>query len=389
MDGTWRSERLLYRALETSTDDQFLFSTYRNPEVFINAVNLLPCPWSAEETAEARKSMITGLCCGLKGKATGDDQERKTLAPTPVGFLSLRNPPLAHLTHHRSTVMGIVIAKEHHGSGYGPEAIKSGLNWGFRMAGLHRVGLQSRKAEKATTALYSGKPDTKKGRKGRKSDKNKGDTVKYGHCKKDSYNNNSYWAKHPELRPSRGKNQKKKNDDKDDTLALSVMALLTKSGLDRHSWCFDNGSEIPSRTGLPDQIDQEEPSQGYKEVPQGSQDYPPLDLSNQQITRSYTQGNLALFATALLAIQVSGYIAAVTDYEEPKTLQEAKDSPDWPEWLEAIYTELRSLIKNNTWRAISVSNGHLKAQGKKPLDAKWVFKIKYGADNQIIQYKAY
>ena len=69
-------------------------------------------------------------------------------------------------------------------------------------------------------------------------------------------------------------------------------------------------------------------------------------------------------------MQVSGYIAAVTDQEEPKTVQEAKDSPDWLEWLEAIYAELRSLIKNKTWRAISVSKGCLKAQGKKALGAK-------------------
>ena len=87
-------------------------------------------------------------------------------------------------------------------------------------------------------------------------------------------------------------------------------------------------------------------------------------------------------------MQVSGYIAAVTDREEPKTVQEAKDLPDWPEWLEAMYAELISLIKNKTWRAISVSKGRLKAQGKKALGAKWVFKIKRGANNQIIQYKA-
>ena len=117
--------------------------------------------------------------------------------------------------------------------------------------------------------------------------------------------------------------------------------------------------ETPSQTGLPDQIDQEESSQGGKA--QSSQDQPPLDLSNQQITRLYTQGNPALFATALLATQVSGYIAAVSDHKEPRTVQEAKDSPDWPEWLEAMYAELRSLIKNKTWRAISVSKGHLKA----------------------------
>ncbi|KIM98639.1 hypothetical protein OIDMADRAFT_56987 [Oidiodendron maius Zn] len=41
-----------------------------------------------------------------------------------------------------------------------------------------------------------------------------------------------------------GKNQKKKDDDEEDNSALSVMALTTKSGLNRHSWCFDNGAAL-------------------------------------------------------------------------------------------------------------------------------------------------
>jgi hypothetical protein len=153
------------------------------------------------------------------------------------------------------------------------------------------------------------------------------------------------------------------------------------------------GSETPSQTGPLDQISQGESSQGSIEL----QDQTPLDVSNQQITRSnsnqritrsHTQGNPTLFATALLATQISGYIAAITDRKEPKTLQEAKDSPDWPEWLEAMRVELSSLVKNKTWRAIPTSKDDLRAQGKKALGAKWVFKIKRGAEGQIIQYKA-
>jgi hypothetical protein len=75
----------------------------------------------------------------------------------------------------------------------------------------------------------------------------------------------------------------------------------------------------------------------------------------------------------LLATQ-AGYITAVSDSEVPKTVQDAKDSPDWSEWLNAMLAELYSPVKNKTWRAISVSRGHLKAEGKKALGAKWVFK---------------
>jgi hypothetical protein len=82
-------------------------------------------------------------------------------------------------------------------------------------------------------------------------------------------------------------------------------------------------------------------------------------------------------------MQISGYIAAITDQEEPKSVQEAKESPDWPRWLEAMHAELRALLKNGTWLAISRNKGQFKALG-----AKWVFKIKKGADGQVLQYKA-
>jgi hypothetical protein len=101
---------------------------------------------------------------------------------------------------------------------------------------------ESRKAEKATTALYSGKLIANRGRKGHKSGGNK-EPVKCSHCKKQGYIEPECWVKHPEKRPSRGKNQKKK-DDEDNKSTLLVVALSTKSGLDRYSWCFDNGAVL-------------------------------------------------------------------------------------------------------------------------------------------------
>jgi RimJ/RimL family protein N-acetyltransferase len=157
MDKTWSSERLIYRAFEPSTDDKFLHSLYTDPDVFINAINLLPRPWGTEEMAEARKSMMSGALMWVTilkipeskpvpiengSKAAGDNKAVEKPAPVPVGLFSLRDPPMPNLTHHRSTVMGITIAKEHHGHGYGPEAIRWGVDWAFRMAGMHRVGLQ-------------------------------------------------------------------------------------------------------------------------------------------------------------------------------------------------------------------------------------------------------
>jgi hypothetical protein len=109
---------------------------------------------------------------------------------------------------------------------------------------------ESRKAEKATTALYSGKPDAKKGRKG---GGNK-ESVKCDHCGKQGHEIDSCWVKHPEKRPSRttprgnkrqgAKKDNSKNRDNESDSTLSVVALSTKLGLDRHSWCFDGGAAL-------------------------------------------------------------------------------------------------------------------------------------------------
>lgn len=174
MEQTWRSERLLYRPFEVPADDEFLTSVYNDPEVFINSNYFLPRPWSAADLSEARKDIVSAsllfvVVCKIPesksvsaaddDKATGDDKEKegKKLTPIPVGFISLRKPPSVHAAHHRSSEIGITIAKEHHGSGYGPEAIKWILSWGFRMAGLHRIGLKvfeyNTKAQKLYKAL--------------------------------------------------------------------------------------------------------------------------------------------------------------------------------------------------------------------------------------------
>jgi hypothetical protein len=91
-------------------------------------------------------------------------------------------------------------------------------------------------------ARMPGEPDAKKGRKGGGS---KG-AVKCDHCGKQGHEIDSCLVKHPEKRPPRtepkgkrgAKKDNSKNTDNESDSALSVVALSTKSGLDRHSWCL-------------------------------------------------------------------------------------------------------------------------------------------------------
>jgi hypothetical protein len=52
MNDIWRSERLVYRAFEAPTDDKFWHSSLVESEVFVNGIEFLPRPWSAEELIE-------------------------------------------------------------------------------------------------------------------------------------------------------------------------------------------------------------------------------------------------------------------------------------------------------------------------------------------------
>jgi RimJ/RimL family protein N-acetyltransferase len=156
MNNIFRSQRLLYRACEAPADDEFLRSIMGDPDVSLNAINFLPRPWSVEKVVEMRKMIVEKallyvLICKIPesqestsisdehGKDDSTDGQKPT--PIPIGFLSIRAATESNLAHHRSGMVGITLAKEFHGNGYGPEAIKWGLDWAFKMAGLHRIGL--------------------------------------------------------------------------------------------------------------------------------------------------------------------------------------------------------------------------------------------------------
>ena len=76
-------------------------------------------------------------------------------------------------------------------------------------------------------------------------------------------------------------------------------------------------------------------------------------------------------------------IAIHSEKDEPKSLAEAKKSPEWPEWEHAVKEELAQLLRKGTWKLI-----------KSPADAvpitnKWVFTKKYNKEGDLIKYKAW
>jgi hypothetical protein len=73
------------------------------------------------------------------------------------------------------------------------------------------------------------------------------------------------------------------------------------------------------------------------------------------------------------------FLAAITAGNEPRTFVEAVK---YKQWRIAMQLEIQALENNNTWTIETLP------RGKKLIDCKWVYKIKYHSDGSIERYKA-
>jgi hypothetical protein len=68
--------------------------------------------------------------------------------------------------------------------------------------------------------------------------------------------------------------------------------------------------------------------------------------------------------------------------EDPQSLTEARESPDWPEWEKAIHIELDQLNYRKTWTLVDPPKKH------NIIKNKWVFVHKYDKLGKLTKYKA-
>ncbi|KAJ9558206.1 hypothetical protein OSB04_012820 [Centaurea solstitialis] len=73
------------------------------------------------------------------------------------------------------------------------------------------------------------------------------------------------------------------------------------------------------------------------------------------------------------------FLAAISSNDEPKHFKQAVQSD---RWKEAMQKEIRALEENGTWTLEKLSDG------KRAIDSKWVYKIKYKPDGEVERYKA-
>jgi RimJ/RimL family protein N-acetyltransferase len=150
MSSFFESARLVYRAIEEEDegDKAFILSLQRDTAATANSDPRLMRPrtknapdgfiqWMKDE------SLISVLIC-LPESA---DNPLK-----PIGFIKLEK--IKDQEHHRKGIIGVGIAAGHQGKGYGGEAIRWILEWGFQAAGLHRIAIACFSFNEGARRLY-------------------------------------------------------------------------------------------------------------------------------------------------------------------------------------------------------------------------------------------
>jgi GNAT superfamily N-acetyltransferase len=145
MSNAFRSRSLVYGAVEDNEEDKaFLQSLHLNNYMpLLQPVSRHACDLS--DKASERRRLISVLIClpvstdASKNQAGSTCNAEKSL---PIGKINLHGMS-SDTRHHRTNDIGILIAPQYRGHGYGSEAVTWLLNWGFEMAGLHRIGLQT------------------------------------------------------------------------------------------------------------------------------------------------------------------------------------------------------------------------------------------------------
>lgn len=75
-------------------------------------------------------------------------------------------------------------------------------------------------------------------------------------------------------------------------------------------------------------------------------------------------------------------IILLAEGEEPQSYQEAITSSHATQWKRAMDEEIESLKKNNTWSIVC------RQDGRKPIENRWIYKLKKKPDGSIDRFKA-
>ena len=154
MDDRFRSKRLLYRAVEDNEEDSaFFHSIQSDVHAYANSNSALLKPQSTTHSARFQTYVVEKTLLGVVICLPGAAAESPAPSPTPIGCIYLTKPQAGH-EHHRNSNISVDIVAPYRRRGYGSEAIRWALDWGFRVAGLHRIGIEGYSWNEGAMRLY-------------------------------------------------------------------------------------------------------------------------------------------------------------------------------------------------------------------------------------------
>lgn len=164
LEDIWRSERLVYRAIQAE-DHEFFYNNIETDPVTISlaapVILAPPLKTKPEEWFERWKKsnyLIDVMIClrpdiEFNKKYISDDAASCD-QPKPIGFVTLGSSVYGREPKNRACFLGITLASPYQNNGYGTEGVNWALDWAFRRANMHSVHLGSVEYNKRAHKCY-------------------------------------------------------------------------------------------------------------------------------------------------------------------------------------------------------------------------------------------
>lgn len=167
LEDVWRSERLIFRAIQQE-DYDFLYNNIDADPITQSLATPLtlrpPRKEKPEDWFQGWKEhgfLLDVIICLRPDVGTNEKHlELPTVLgtpspePDPIGMLTLLPDVYGRAAKNRACSFGITIAPQYQDSGYGTEAVNWALDWGFRRANLHSLHLGSVEYNKRAHKCY-------------------------------------------------------------------------------------------------------------------------------------------------------------------------------------------------------------------------------------------
>ncbi len=157
----FKSERLVYRAMEDTDEDKAWISEHlqNDPASMILSTSRIPIPLPVSEAQDIldfrKKSVLSVFRLPQLPRTKATSSKQSKSKPTPIGQLNLFHSWASDTPgYHRNAMIGINIAAPYRKQGYGTEAINWVLDWGFRRGGLHRISIAAWSFNTTAVTLY-------------------------------------------------------------------------------------------------------------------------------------------------------------------------------------------------------------------------------------------